>query len=92
MNGNYMKNFALIGIAKYIASRHLKTNRVTGSRLATAMGPHDSAGSLDQFTIDNRFFTDDDGVDGHRPSNQRLPYRLCNKTIPLLNTLWGKNE
>lgn len=92
MNDNYMKNFALIGVIKYIAPRHLKGNRVTSSWLATAMSPHDSAGSLDQFTIDNRFFTDDDGVDSHRPSNQRLPYRLRNKSIPLLNTLWGKNE
>ena len=36
------KNFAMTGVAGYIAPRHLKAIVDTGSRLVAAMDPHDA--------------------------------------------------
>jgi len=50
--------FALIGVAGFIAPKHLKAIRDTGSRLVAAMDPHDSVGILDSFFPEARFFTE----------------------------------
>ena len=47
-----MKNFALTGVAGYIAPRHLRAIRETGNRLVAATDPHDSVGVLDQYFRD----------------------------------------
>ena len=47
-----MKNFALTGVAGYIAPRHLEAIRDTGNTLVTALDPHDSAGILDENEIE----------------------------------------
>lgn len=52
------KNFALIGVAGYIAPRHLQAIKDTGNRLAAALDPCDSVGILDQYSDDAAFFTD----------------------------------
>lgn len=52
------RNFALIGVAGFIAPKHLKAIRDTGSRLVAAMDPHDSVGILDSFFPEARFFTE----------------------------------
>ena len=44
-----MKNFALTGVAGYIAPRHLQAIKDTGSNLVAAMDPHDSVGILDRY-------------------------------------------
>ncbi len=51
-----MKKFALIGAAGFVAPRHLKAIRDTGSRLVAATDPNDSVGILDQYFLDARFF------------------------------------
>lgn len=51
-----MKNFALIGVAGYIAPRHLKAIKDTGNRLLAACDPSDSVGVLDRFFFDARYF------------------------------------
>jgi UDP-N-acetyl-2-amino-2-deoxyglucuronate dehydrogenase len=38
------ENFALIGVAGYIAPRHLKAIRDTGNHLVAAVDPNDSVG------------------------------------------------
>jgi len=50
--------FALIGAAGYIAPRHMKAIKDTGNELVAAIDPHDSAGVLDKFFPDCKFFTE----------------------------------
>ncbi len=60
-----MKNFAITGIAGYIAPRHLNAIRDTGNKLVAAMDPHDSVGRLDQYFPDAAFFTEFERFDRH---------------------------
>ena len=59
------KRFALIGVAGYIAPRHLKAIKDTGNALVAAVDPHDSVGVLDQFFPDAQFFTEIERFDRH---------------------------
>lgn len=52
------KNFVLLGVAGYIAPRHLKAIKETGNNLVAAMDPHDSVGILDSYFFDSSFFTE----------------------------------
>lgn len=60
-----MNNFALTGIAGYIAPRHLKAIKDTGNNLIAAIDPHDSVGILDQFFPETSFFTEFERFDRH---------------------------
>jgi len=62
MNG---KNFAITGVAGYIAPRHLKAIKETGNNLIAAVDPHDSVGVLDQYFPDCAFFTEIERFDRH---------------------------
>ena len=53
-----MKNFALIGAAGYIASRHLMAIRDTKNNLLAALDKFDSVGILDSYFPDAQFFTE----------------------------------
>lgn len=53
-----MKNFAITGVAGYIAPRHLKAVQDTGNNLVAATDPHDSVGILDRYFPDASFFTE----------------------------------
>src|SRR5215210_865110 len=59
------KNFAITGVAGYVAPRHLKAIRDTGNQLVAAIDPHDSVGFLDQYAFDIRFFTEIERFDRH---------------------------
>lgn len=59
------KNFALTGIAGYIAPRHLKAIKDTGNNLIAAVDPHDSVGILDQYFPETSFFTEFERFDRH---------------------------
>ncbi len=52
------KNFAITGVSGYVAPRHLKAIRETGNNLIAALDPNDSAGILDGYFDDVRFFTE----------------------------------
>jgi UDP-N-acetyl-2-amino-2-deoxyglucuronate dehydrogenase len=75
-----MKNFAVTGVAGYIAPRHLQAIKETGNRLVAATDPHDSVGVLDRFSFDVRFFTEIERFDRHLeklrrgPSSERVDY------------------
>ncbi|HWI17046.1 MAG TPA: Gfo/Idh/MocA family oxidoreductase [Vicinamibacterales bacterium] len=75
-----MKNFAITGVAGYIAPRHLKAIHDTGNRLVAATDPHDAVGMLDRFAFDVRFFTEIERFDRHLeklrrgPAEQRVNY------------------
>jgi UDP-N-acetyl-2-amino-2-deoxyglucuronate dehydrogenase len=60
-----MKNFAITGVAGYIAPRHLKAITDTGNRIVAATDPHDAVGVLDRFSFDVRFFTEFERFDRH---------------------------
>jgi UDP-N-acetyl-2-amino-2-deoxyglucuronate dehydrogenase len=53
-----MKNFALIGAAGYIAPRHLRAIKDTGSNLSVAYDINDSVGILDSIFPQSEFFTE----------------------------------
>jgi UDP-N-acetyl-2-amino-2-deoxyglucuronate dehydrogenase len=67
------KNFAIIGVAGYIAPRHLKAIRDTGNHLVAAIDPHDSVGILDQYSFDVRFFSEIERFDRHLEKLRRGP-------------------
>lgn len=68
-----MKNFAITGVAGYIAPRHLKAIRDTGNRLVAACDPNDAVGVLDQYSFDVRFFTEIERFDRHLEKLKRGP-------------------
>lgn len=59
------KNFAIIGVAGYIAPRHLKAIKATNNEITAALDPHDSVGILDQFFPKAKFFTEFERFDRH---------------------------
>ena len=59
------KNFAMTGVAGYIAPRHLQAINETGNRLVAATDPHDSVGILDRYFPDASFFTETERFDRH---------------------------
>ena len=66
-------NFAVTGVAGFVAPRHLKAIRDTGNRLVAAIDPHDAAGLLDQYSFDVRFFTEIERFDRHLEKLRRGP-------------------
>lgn len=67
------RNFAITGVAGYIAPRHLKAIQDTGNRLVAATDPHDAVGILDRFSFDVRFFTEYERFDRHLERLRRGP-------------------
>ena len=53
-----MKRFALIGVAGFIAPRHLKAIKDNNGELVAAMDKFDSVGILDHYFSDTQFFTE----------------------------------
>lgn len=68
-----MKNFAITGVAGYIAPKHLKAIKDTGNTLIAAMDPHDSVGLLDSYFPDAGFFTEFERFDRHLEKLKRGP-------------------
>jgi len=67
------KNFAITGVAGFVAPRHLKAIKDTGNRLVAAVDPHDAVGVLDRFSFDVRFFTEIERFDRHLEKLRRGP-------------------
>jgi UDP-N-acetyl-2-amino-2-deoxyglucuronate dehydrogenase len=67
------KNFAVTGVAGYIAPRHLKAIQETGHRLVAAADPHDAVGILDRFAFDVRYFNEIERFDRHLEKLRRGP-------------------
>ncbi len=53
-----MKNFGIIGVAGYIAPRHLKAIKDTGNRLVVALDKNDSVGIMDSYFPQCSFYTE----------------------------------
>lgn len=60
-----MKNFALIGVAGYIAPRHLQAIKATGSNLVAALDKSDTVGVMDSYFPNADFFTEFERFDRH---------------------------
>lgn len=60
-----MKNFAITGVAGYVAPRHLQAIKDTGNQIVAAVDPHDSVGILDKYFPDVSFFTEFERFDRH---------------------------
>jgi UDP-N-acetyl-2-amino-2-deoxyglucuronate dehydrogenase len=87
-------NFAITGVAGYIAPRHLKAIQDTGNRLVAAADPHDAVGILDRFAFDVRYFTEIERFDRHLEKLRRGPAEqrvgadaICEK--PLVINSWN---
>lgn len=66
-------NFAICGVAGFVAQRHLKAIKDTEGVLVAAADPHDAVGILDRFSFDVRFFTEIERFDRHLEKLRRGP-------------------
>lgn len=60
-----MKDFAIIGVAGYIAPRHLMAIRDTGNQLVAALDKSDTVGIMDSYFPHAHFFTEFERFDRH---------------------------
>jgi len=68
-----VQNFALIGVAGFVAPRHLDAIRDTGNRLVAATDPNDSVGLLDRYAFDVSFFREIERFDRFLEKARRGP-------------------
>ncbi|NOQ24399.1 MAG: oxidoreductase [Bacteroidales bacterium] len=59
------KNFALIGVAGYIAERHLRAIKDTNNSLVASLDKFDSVGKIDSYFPNSDFFTEFERFDRH---------------------------
>jgi len=59
------KNFGLIGVAGYIAARHLKAIKDTGNNLLASLDRFDSVGLIDSYFPHSDFFVEFERFDRH---------------------------
>lgn len=71
-----MKNFAIIGVAGYIAPRHLMAIRDTGNRLIAALDRSDTVGIMDSYFPGADFFTEFERFDRHLDKLRRQGDRI----------------
>jgi UDP-N-acetyl-2-amino-2-deoxyglucuronate dehydrogenase len=62
---NTPKNFGLIGVAGYIAVRHLKAIKDTGNNLLASLDKFDSVGLIDSYFPQSDFFVEFERFDRH---------------------------
>jgi UDP-N-acetyl-2-amino-2-deoxyglucuronate dehydrogenase len=60
-----VRNFAITGVAGYVAPRHLQAIRDTDNRLLAAIDPHDAVGILDRYFDDVSYFREFERFDRH---------------------------
>jgi UDP-N-acetyl-2-amino-2-deoxyglucuronate dehydrogenase len=58
-----MLKFALIGVAGYVAPKHIQAIKDVGGELVAALDPHDSVGRLDQHFPDCQYFRETERFD-----------------------------
>jgi len=70
------KNFAIIGVAGYIAVRHLKAIKETGNVLLAALDKFDSVGFIDSYFPDADFFVEFERFDRHIDKLKRIGKKI----------------
>ena len=72
------KNFGLIGVAGYIAIRHLAAIKETGNSLLASLDPFDSVGIIDSYFPESDFFVEFERFDRHfeklKRNNVKIDY------------------
>jgi UDP-N-acetyl-2-amino-2-deoxyglucuronate dehydrogenase len=71
-----MKDFALIGVAGYIAPRHLQAIRDTKNNLVAALDKFDTVGILDSYFPSADFFTEFERFDRHLDKQRRQAKKI----------------
>ena len=71
-----MKNFALIGVAGFIAPRHLKAIKDTGNTLVAALDKFDQVGVIDSYFPNADFFTEFERFDRHIDKLKRQSVKI----------------
>ena len=59
------KNFALIGVAGYVAERHLRAIKETNNKLVASLDKFDCVGKIDSYFPNSDFFTEFERFDRH---------------------------
>ncbi len=77
-----MKNFAITGVAGYIAPRHLQAIKDTGNDVIAALDNHDSVGILDRYFPYTSFFVEFERFERHL---ERLKRGTDSKLIDYLS-------
>jgi UDP-N-acetyl-2-amino-2-deoxyglucuronate dehydrogenase len=70
------QNFALIGVAGYIAVRHVRAIRETGNHLLASLDRFDSVGFIDSYFPDADFFIEFERFDRHIAKLNRLGTKI----------------
>lgn len=65
MSQNTPKNFGIIGVAGYIAIRHLHAIKETGNNLLASLDKFDSVGRIDSYFPESDFFVEFERFDRH---------------------------
>lgn len=73
--------FGLIGVAGYIAERHLRAIQETGNTLVAALDRFDSVGLIDKYFPDADFFTEFERYDRHLDKLRRYEKKIDYITI-----------
>lgn len=73
---NVAKNFGLIGVAGYIAERHLKAIRETGNVLLASLDRFDCVGKIDSYFPNSDFFVEFERFDRHIDKLKRAGTQL----------------
>jgi UDP-N-acetyl-2-amino-2-deoxyglucuronate dehydrogenase len=60
-----MRNFGLIGVAGFVAKRHLESIKDTNNNLITCLDPNDSVGIIDSYFPEASFFTEPERFERH---------------------------
>lgn len=71
-----MKNFTMIGVAGYIAPRHLAAIRDTGNMLVAALDKSDTVGIMDSYFPEADFFTEFERFDRHLDKLKRQSKKI----------------
>jgi UDP-N-acetyl-2-amino-2-deoxyglucuronate dehydrogenase len=71
-----VKNFGLIGVAGYIAVRHLNAIKETGNTLLASLDPFDSVGIIDSYFPESDFFVEFERFDRHFEKLKRTGTRF----------------
>jgi UDP-N-acetyl-2-amino-2-deoxyglucuronate dehydrogenase len=72
----YNKNFALIGVAGYVAVRHLRAIKDTGNHLVATLDKFDCVGIIDDFFPNADFFVEYERFDRHLDKLRRLGKKI----------------
>lgn len=70
------KNFGLIGVAGFVAERHLRAIKDTGNNLLASLDKHDSVGIIDRYFPNSDFFVEFERYDRHFEKLKRNGTRI----------------